>query len=265
VRRLLAAGLLGLALVAHAEEPGQSEREHEHVAPDPPATPVHEMPYREMTAMMGMDDRSRVGKIMLDRVEWQDADAGSTFEWDAAAWYGGDFNKLRLETEGERVDGETRTARVEWLVDHIVSRWWSVRAGAREDFGVGPNRTWAGAGFAGTAPGMIDVEAMFYVGEGGRTALRLTTEYDLLVTQRLVLQPEAELDAYGRDDDERAIGAGFSDLRIGLRLRYELKREFAPYVGVRWNSRLGRSADLVRDVGDDASELVWVAGLRAWF
>jgi copper resistance protein B len=258
VRLIVLFGLLGVALAAQAEDAGQSEREH--VPPDPPATQVHEMSEREMTEMMGMDDRSRVGKVMLDRIEWQDANAGSVLAWDAAAWYGGDFTKLRVETEGERVDGETEQARVELLVDHIVSPWWSLRAGARQDLGIGPGRTWVGMGFAGLAPGMVEVEAMAYVGENGRTALRLTTEYDLLITQRLVLQPEAELNAYGRDDEERAVEAGISDLKIGLRLRYEIQREFAPYVGVRWNVRFGKTGE----EGDNSHELLWLAGLKIW-
>jgi hypothetical protein len=111
----------------------------EHVPPDPPQTHVHDMTYDEMVEMMGMDDRAPFGKVMLDRLEWRDAEV-ATYEWEAAAWYGGDFNKVWLATEGEHVDGSAGDARVELLWDRILTAWWSTRVGAREDFGEGPTR-----------------------------------------------------------------------------------------------------------------------------
>jgi len=217
----------------------------EHVPPDPPQTHVHDMPYDEMVEMMGMDDRAPFGKVMLDRLEWRDADV-STFEWEAAAWYGGDFNKVWLATEGEHVDGSAGDARVELLWDRILTAWWSTRVGAREDFGEGPTRDWLALGFAGLAPGFFELEAMAFVGDSGRTALRLSGDYDLLLTQRLV-------------------GAGLSDLEIGLRLRYEFRREFAPYLGLSWSKRFGDSADFAEAAGHDSDVVSWVAGIRAWF
>jgi copper resistance protein B len=263
MRRVAWAVLLALlAARVFAQEPGQSEREH--VPPDPPQTRVHEMPYHEMADMMGMDDRKRFGKVMLDRLEWRDGDT-SIYEWHAAAWYGGDYHKLWVETEGEHADGETRDARVEVLWDRIASKWWSTRAGLRSDVGEGPSRNWVAFGVAGLAPGFVELEAMAYVGDGGRTALRLSTEYDLLLTQRLVLQPQLELNAYGHDDPERLIGAGLSDLEVGLRLRYEFRREVAPYLGVSWTKKFGDTADLAQAAGEDPDEFTLVAGLRLWF
>ncbi|MEJ0085011.1 MAG: copper resistance protein B [Pseudomonadota bacterium] len=243
----------------------QGQSELEHVPPDVPQSRVHSMPYGEMAGMMGMDDRKRFGKVMLDEVEWQDSDAGSTFEWNAAAWYGGDYHKLRIESEGTRTAGETHEARTELLWERIVTPWWSVRAGARHDAGSGPARDWASIGLAGLAPGFIEVEAAAYFGEGGRGALRLTSHYDLLLTQRLILQPQAELNAYTRDDVARLIGSGLSDLTLGLRLRYEWQREFAPYLGVIWAAHFGDSADLRQAAGETAREATLIAGIRAWF
>ena len=257
----MASCLLAMAGSALAQEPGQSEREH--VPPDPPQTRVHEMGYHEMTEMMGMDDRKHFGKVMFDRLEWRDTDP-SSFEWEAAAWYGGDFNKVWIETEGEHFDSEDE-ARVEAAWDHIVSAWWSTRLGLRTDVGDAPSQSWVAFGVAGLAPGFVELEAMAYVGDGGRTALRLTTEYDLLLTQRWVLQPALEINAYGKDDPERRIGAGLSDMELGLRLRYEIRREFAPYLGVNWSKRFGDSADFARASGEDPDEISLVAGLRAWF
>lgn len=255
--------LLGLVLGAPAAF-AQSQSEREHVPPDPPQTRMHSMSYHEMTEMMGMDDRAPQRKVMLDRLEWIDADE-ATFAWDAAAWFGGDYNKVWLETEGERASGSTHDSRIELAWDRIVTPWWSTRLGVRQDGGAGPSRTWAAFGVAGLAPGLIEVEASAYVGEDGRTALRVTSMYDLLFTQRLVLEPRLELNAYGKDDAQRLIGSGLSDLTVDLRLRYEIRRELAPYVGLRWDKRFGESADLARAAGADPDEISFLAGLRLWF
>jgi copper resistance protein B len=257
MRRFVIASLL-LALA------GGASAQSEHVPPDPPQSHVHSMPYREMAEMMGMDDRARFGKVMLDRLEWRDADS-STYEWEAEAWYGGDYHKVWFETEGEHVAGSVADARVELLWDRILTRWWSTRLGARHDSGDGPARNWLAFGVAGLAPGFIELAAMAYVGDSGRAALRLSADYDLLITQRLVLQPEGELNMYASDDPERLIGSGVSDLELGLRLRYEIRREVAPYLGVSWTKRFGDSADLASAAGHDTSEFTLVAGVRLWF
>ena len=257
----LVACAIALAGRAFAQTPDQGEREH--VPPDPPQTRVHEMAYHEMADMMGMDDRKRFGKVMFDRLEWRDTEPSSV-EWEASAWYGGDIDKLWVETEGEHVDSAD-AARVEAAWDHIVSAWWSTRLGVRWDVGDETTQGWVAFGVAGLAPGFVELEATAYVGDGGRTALRLSTEYDLLLTQRLVLQPALEINAYGEDDPERLIGAGLSDLELGLRLRYEIRREFAPYIGLNWTKRFGDSADFARAAGEDPDELSFVAGLRTWF
>ena len=253
--------LCAVTAQAFGAEPGASELEH--VPPDPPQTRVHEMPYHEMADMMGMDDRKRFLKVMVDRLEWRDTDA-STYEWDASAWYGGDFHKLWVETEGENADGETHDARVEVLWDRIASAWWSTRLGIRGDVD-GASQGWLAFGVAGLAPGFVELEAMAYVGDGGRAALRLSTEYDLLLTQRLILQPEAEVNFYSEEDPERLIGPGLSDLEVGLRLRYEIRREFAPYLGASWSKRFGDSAGLARAAGQETDEIAFVAGFRLWF
>src|SRR5690606_2027313 len=145
------------------------------------------------------------------------------FAWDAHAWYGTDYDKLWLKSQGERMAGET-TSRIELLWDRIASGWWSVEAGVRHDVLEGPARRWAAVGVQGLAPQLVHAEATLYVGEQGRTAVRLSVERDLLITQRLILQPQLELAAYGKDDPANGIGSGLSDVGLGLRLRYELIR-----------------------------------------
>lgn len=223
------------------------------------------MPYRQMAAMMQMDDTARTGMVLLDQLEWRDSAEGSAAVWEAEGWYGGDYDKVWLRTEGERVDGTTQNARADLLWDRVVARWWSVQAGAREDFGQGPARTWAAIGVQGLAPYWFNTEATFYVGDAGRTAFRLKMEYELLLTQRLILQPEGEANLYGKSDPARQLGSGLSDLEIGLRLRYEVRRQFAPYVGLVWSRNFGGTAAFVREAGGSARDVQLVAGVRAWF
>lgn len=252
--------LLGAASLACAQDPAATE----HIPPDPPRTHVHDMSYDAMADMMGMDDREKFGEVSIDRLEWHSS-TPSRLEWEASAWYGGDYDKLRLETEGARDDRGTHEARIEALWDRIVTPWWSTRLGVREDAGDGPSRSWAAFGVAGLAPGFVECTAMAYVGDGGRTALRLTSTRDFLITQRLKFAPEVELNAYGRDDPANEIGAGLSDMKLGLRLRYEIRREVAPYFGVRWERRVGASARFARAAGVDPAEVTALAGIRAWF
>src|SRR5699024_7834914 len=124
---------------------------------------------------------------------------------------------------------------------------------------------WATFGIQGLAPYWFEVQATAYAGPSGRTAARLGVSYELLFTQRLILEPELEANLYGKDDPARGIGSGLSDLEFGLRLRYEIRRRFAPYVGIAWTRRFGASADYARADGKPATDREWVAGLRLWF
>jgi copper resistance protein B len=231
----------------------------------PVACFADEMSYKEMAAQMQMDDTHRFGKVMLDQLEWRDAQEGSAAAWDAEGWYGGDYNKLWVKMEGERIDGVTRSASADLLFDRVIARWWDLQAGLRQDFGKGPARTWVALGLQGLAPYWLDVETTLYVGEEGRVAARLKADYDLLLTQRLILQPYGEANFYSKADPGRQTGSGLSDLELSLRLRYEVRRELAPYVGVAWFKRFGGTAGLARAAGEGSDELELVAGLRIWF
>jgi len=236
-----------------------------HVRPDPPQHPMGDTPYPQMAAMMQMNDRARTGSLLFDQLEWRNTAEGNAAVWEAEGWYGSDNNKVWLRSQGERVGGRTQNARADLLWDHTFARWWSVQAGGRQDFGAGPGRTWAAIGVQGLAPYWFNTEATFYVSGEGRTAARLRTEYELLFTQRLILQPEAEANLYGKSDPARQLGSGLSDLEIGLRLRYEVRREFAPYIGVVWARQFGGTADRVRQSGGSSSDVQFLTGLRVWF
>jgi len=228
-----------------------------------------EMSYRQMASLMQMDDTSRFAKVTFDQLEWRNGGMNEgRAVWDAQGYYGGDYDKLWIKTEGKYVSqGRTgvHDADVEVLWDRVISTWWSVQAGGRQDFGTGQSRTWAALGIQGLAPQWFQTEATVFASDEGRTAARLKAEYELLLTQRLVLQPFAEANFYGHSDPAHEIGSGLSDLEISVRLRYEVYRQFAPYVGVVWLRRFGGTADLVRAAGGEDSDLELTAGLRVWF
>lgn len=218
-------------------------------------------------AMRGMDmaDDISLGMVMLDQLEYAQSSHGKSVFLHGQAWYGKDFDKLWLKAEGESGRGKLRELRTEALWDHAIATYWSTQLGVRHDFGAGPDRTWAALGVQGLAPYWFDTEATIYVGQGGRTAARLQLEYDQLLTQRWVLQPKIELNLYGRDDPQRGTGSGLSDAEYGLRLRYEICRQLAPYVGMAYRQRYGHSAHFAHAQGEAADDLQFVLGLRAWF
>jgi len=203
--------------------------------------------------------------FLADQLEWQDADEGSALAWDLSGWVGGDIDRLAFRSEGERVNGHTEEAELQLLWSHAIGPWWETVAGVRQDFKPGSPQTWAAFGVQGMPLYGLETEATAFLGEGGQSALRLGAEYDILLTNRLILQPAAEANLYGRNDAKRGVGAGFSDLELGLRLRYEIRREFAPYIGVNWTRAYGNTADLLREDGEDVSEARLVAGIRFWF
>lgn len=203
--------------------------------------------------------------FLLDQLEYQDADDGSALAWDASGWIGGDINRLWLRSEGERLNGKTEDAELQALFGHAIGPWWDLVAGVRQDFKPGSPQTWAAFGVQGLALYDFEAEVTAFLGENGQSALRLEGEYDILLTNRLILQPSAEINLYGRNDPTRGIGSGLADSEVGLRLRYEIRREFAPYIGVTWNRSYGNTADLARAEGEDDDEARFVAGIRMWF
>jgi copper resistance protein B len=203
--------------------------------------------------------------VVVDELETQRADGSDPFAWDVRAWAGKSLDRLAIRTEGERRAGGTERAELELLWAHAVTRWWEVVAGARADFAPGPSRSYAAFGVQGLAPQRFEVEATAYVGDGGDSAARVKAEYELLVTNRLILQPLLEVSWYGQTDRARGLASGLATAEAGLRLRYELRREVAPYVGLVRERRIGDSADLVRAAGGDEDDTRLVAGVRLRF
>ncbi len=213
----------------------------------------------------GMSDDPLLFMLKVDKLELRDADEGTALVWDAQAWAGKDLNKLWLKTEGERMSGETEEGSVELLYSRAVAPFWDLQAGWRHDFRPEPNRNWFAFGLKGLAPYLFEVDATAYVGESGRLAAGLAVEYEYMFTQKLILSPGLEMSLHSKDDEAVGIGSGLSGLEAGLRLRYEIVREFAPYIGVNWWRKFGNTADYARDEGGEVSGVEFVAGFRLWF
>ena len=203
--------------------------------------------------------------VLFNQLEWQGGDGSSTGAWDTNGWIGRDVNRLWFRTEGEAEEGDLGETQAHVLFGRAIHRWWDLVGGVRHDFGPGPNRTWAAVGIQGLAPYWFEVEATAYLGASGRTHFRVETEYELLLTNRMVLQPLVEFEIYGKSDPERGMGSGLSSGEGGLRLRYELRRELAPYIGVTWRRKFFGTADLAEAAGEDAGAAKLALGVRVWF
>lgn len=203
--------------------------------------------------------------VLLNRLEAWNADPGTGMAWEGQGWVGTDRNRLWLRSEGERSDGHTEAADLEVLYGRSIATWWDVVAGIRHDFKPGDSQSFAAIGVQGLAPQKFEIEATAYLGERGQTAARFEAEYELLLTNRLILQPLVEVNLFGKDDPARGIGSGLSTAEAGLRLRYEFTRQFAPYIGVVREQAFGRTADLRRAENEDINDTRIVAGFRIWF
>jgi copper resistance protein B len=250
----LAAVLAGLAAVAAAQTPA---------APDQPTL----IPgAHDSAAMQPVMDNGISVHGLLDQFEGRLGGGQNAFRWDGQAWAGTDYNKLWLKSEGFALgNGRVEDGRHEFLYDRAISTYFDVQAGVRTDLDSGTSRNWAAFGIQGLAPLFFNLEATAYLSDRGHAAARLAGSYDLLITQRLILQPEVELNFYSKADPGRGVGAGLSDIDTGLRLRYEISRKFAPYIGVAYAGKFGETAHMARQAGESAGVVQFVFGIRSWF
>ena len=203
--------------------------------------------------------------VLFDQLEWQAGDGANGLNIDSRGWVGRDRDRLWFRAEGDGESGRVGEAQAHVLYGRQFARWWDVVAGVRQDFRPGSPQTWAAFGVQGLAPYWFDIEATGYVGASGRTHARFEVEYELLFTNRLVLQPLFEAEVFGKSDPDRGIGAGLSTTDLGFRLRYEFRREIAPYIGVTWRNKWGKTADFADTAGEDTGGARFVTGLRLWF
>lgn len=209
---------------------------------------------------------TRTYRVMVDQLEARIHDGRDGYLWDAQGWYGGDIDKLWIKTEGKGRFGEnTEDAELQALWSRAITPWFDFQAGLRYDFRPDPERGYLVVGVQGLAPYFFEIDAAAFLSDEGDVSARFEAEYDLLITQRLVLQPRAEVSLAVQEVRELGIGSGVNDVELGLRLRYEFAPEFAPYVGVGWERKLGETADFARDEGEDVDSFALVAGVRLWF
>ena len=216
-------------------------------------------------AFAGMNDDPVITKLMLDKFEVGRVNGNDVLAWESGLWIGKDLNKLWLKSDGERVDGKNESTENRILYSRAISPFWDLQAGWRHDTAPGESRDYATFGIQGLAPYYFETDANISFGKDNQVKLNLAFEYEMMLTQKLVLSPEIELNIYSQDDKTMGIGSGLSDMEAGLRLRYEVTREFAPYIGVNWAKKFGNTADLVSDEGEDTSETLFVLGVRAWY
>ncbi len=254
----LATALLGGAPAVYAQAVN---------APPVPATTMEPMLDTTQAIMMPpVMDNGIYTHAILDQFEGRVGGPNPAFRWDGQAWAGTDYDKLWIKSEGfAQGNGAVEDGQNEFLYDHAISTYFDLQAGLRTDIGSGTTRNWAAFGIQGLAPLFFDLEATAYVSDQGHMAARFVASYDILLTQRLILQPQAELNIYSKADPGRAVASGLSDIDAGIRLRYELDRKFAPYIGVAYRGGFGQSTPLYLQQGEAALGFRFVFGIRGWF
>ena len=205
--------------------------------------------------------------VKIDQLEYRKQDGNDLIVWEGQGRIGNDENKLTLKTEGEYVRNADifETAETQLLYQRLISDFFDAQVGIRHDIKPDPSRTFGVIGINGLAPQWFETDASFFVSHKGDAALRLEAEYDILFTQRLVLEPSAEINIAFSNDEKTGVGSGLSDVELGLRLRYEITREFAPYIGINWERKIGKTSDFASEEGEDSNVFSLVAGVRLFF
>lgn len=199
--------------------------------------------------------------VLIEKLEWQGDETGPVPIWDVTGWWGGAVDRLWVRTEGSPAEGESTEAHVEFLWGHSISRWWDVVSGLRQDMGSGEQRLWGAVGLQGLAPQWFETQLTALASDEGQFAISLQVDRDLLLTNRLILQPRLDLEARTDADPDQGTGTGM----LSLRLRYEVIREFAPYVGVEWSRDFSGTSDAADVRHGPREETRIVMGLRMWF
>ena len=217
-----------------------------------------------------VDDNRTYYLLLLDQLEYRSNDGEDTFNWDGIGWVGGDFQRLWIKTEGDvGLDTGDGEAELQLLYGKLISPFFDFQAGIKYDqvysSDGGPARASGVIGIQGLAPYIFEVDASLFVSQDGDVSARLGAEYQLLLTQRLVLQPEFETNLAIQDVEKFGVGSGLNDIELGLRLRYEISRKFAPYVGVNWTRKFGDTADFAEEEGESTDNFALVGGLRLLF
>jgi copper resistance protein B len=273
---LTGASLISFPLLAQSEMAQKSSAKMQPQGGDAPkdardphaysaGTTLTEGPYAlEGNERLTLADEHPFYALLGDRLEYNEQANAGVF--DLQAWYGTTFDRLVIKTEGDFSEGSIEENQTDILWGHAVSAYWDTQAGVRLDYNKeGENRQWLAFGLQGLAPYWFELDMTAYVGERGNTAFTLEAEYELLLTQKLIIQPRAEITLYGKNDKQNELGSGLSSSAIGFRVRYEFTRQFAPYIGVEWSNKFGNTADYATSSGQSNNNTAFVAGIKFWF
>ncbi len=252
----------GSAVPAFAASHGKADLDS--VIPEGPVDPSSGAP---LAWKKPIKDQQIHKFLLIDRLEYGDVEGTNNYLWDAQGWIGGDYNKLWLKTEGEgpMYGGPPEDTEFQALYNRTIAPFWGVQAGLRYDVNPNPDRGFAVLGLQGLAPYWFESDTALFVSEDGDISFRGEFEYELLLTQRLILQPRAEINFAARDAPEYGLGQGLNSTEMGVRLRYEIRREFAPYIGVRWEQTYGETKNIAQAEGEPTSSTAFVVGVRAWY
>lgn len=216
-----------------------------------------------------IDDNQIFYYLLFDQLEYQVNDSQNIFNWDVSGWVGGDYQKFVFKTEGDvSLDDGNGEAELQFLYSKQVSPYWDLQVGLRYDqlYGdKGNGRGFAVVGIQGLAPYFIEIDSALFISHQGDISARFKAEYELLLSQRLILQPKIETNLAIQQVEEFGIGSGFNNLELGLRLRYEINRQFAPYIGISWNKLFGNTANFAEEEGESSDDVKFVAGVRLMF
>jgi len=249
----LAAALAVLAIAAAAQTP-------------PAQGQPQLMPGMEpVGAVQPVMDQPILAHVIFSQLEGRFNGANTEFRWEGQGWVGTDYDKLWIKSEGTLSKGALDDGQQQFLYGRAITTYFDLQGGLRSDIDSRPTRNWAAFGIQGLAPYFFDLEVTGFVSGQGHLAAKLEASYDLLLTQRLILQPQVEFNIYSKGDPARLVGAGFSDIDTGLRLRYEFSRKFAPYIGVVYEGKFGQTANFARRAGESTGDVRFALGVRVWF
>lgn len=211
------------------------------------------------------DDDPIVTKVMINQLETRITNGDDPLVLEAKAWIGKDLNKLVVKVDAEQVKNNVHELELQALYSRAIDPYWDFQIGVRQDQKPTPTKNWLALGFEGVAPYWFEIDSTLFIGESNQVGLRFTAEYEWMITQRWVLSPEVEFNLHSKDEEARGVGSGLSNTQVGLRLRYEIKREFAPYIGINWIKKYGNTATFAKNDGENAESSQIVAGVRMWF
>jgi copper resistance protein B len=219
------------------------------------------------SSVLPVEDNMIIWHLLFDELEGRTNGSQNEFRWDGEGWVGTDMNKLWFKSEGFVENGIATDGDAEVLYDRPIPflRFLDAQAGVRYDLDSNPGRTWGAIGIEGLAPYFFQFAPTFYFSNQGRFAGRVTGSYDLLITQRLIAQPQFEINFYSKEERSRGVGSGLSDLDTGLRIRYEITRKVAPYIGMAYTQTFGEAAQFTREEGGIVHDPRFIFGVRVWY